>query len=112
MARQDPFGMKWKLPDGAETARIFYADVDDAEFLLEVDAGLRLPPWLEIPRDAPQQLDLADADLPIGRYQFAVVARNNTLGKSADPYQHIDWVGIPLDPTPLAPAFGGEFGPL
>lgn len=106
MARVRERRLFWKLPPAATSAKVYVGDPTDSAFLANADSGVGQV-LADVPSTDPQELILKTGMLPDGDYQFAVVAANEETGKFADPYQHPAWVTVPLDLSPLPPAFEG-----
>lgn len=115
MARQKSFGPSWELPAGATHGNLFMSAAGDAAAWLgkldSVSFGGEVP-IVRRAAEEPQRFDLSTMDIAAGDYMLAVVAEDATQGKFADPYMAPSWVSVPLDLSPLPPAFGGNFGTL
>jgi len=108
MAYVRPRRVFWQLPPAATHGRFHMAPVGQPLFLETLLAAPQtVPPFKRIAAADPQEVVFKVGDVPDGAYQFAVVAEAEDTGKFADPYQHLNWVNVPLDLSPLPPAFGG-----
>lgn len=101
MARVKSHDFSWTLPPAATHGDFYAGDAADAAFLAEADAG-SLTPFRRIPAAEAQEVSLGVGALPVGTYQFAVVAEDAVNGKFSDAVQSPKWVSIPLDLTALA----------
>lgn len=110
MAYVRPRRVFWELPPGATHGNLHIAQAGDANFLPTLTAAPHTAtPAARVPAADPQEFLLGVGALPDGTYQFAVVAEDEVNKKWADPYQNPAWVSVPLDLSPLPPAFGGGF---
>jgi len=97
--------MFWDAPPDTDLVsyEVYVGDPATADFLAQIDAGNVTPhASVAVPITEYYLADLAD-----GTYQLAVAALDDD-GNYSDPYQHPDWVSVPLDVTPPgAPSGGG-----
>jgi len=108
MAYVRPRRVFWQLPPTATHGRFHMASAGDAAFMPSLlNTPQSVVPYKRLLAASPQEVVFGVGDVPDGAYQFAVVAEQEDTGKFADPYQHLNWVNVPLDLSPLPPAFGG-----
>lgn len=112
MARIKQRRMFWDAPAATDVeAYEIYAELagqfDNATFLTQADldpADGGLVPHAEVLAPTTEYYLSALAE---DTYRLAVVARDDA-GNYSDPYQHPDWVSVPLDVSPPdAPSAGG-----
>lgn len=101
MAKIKPRRIYWNASTSSDVvSRNVYVAPGGSNIIQDIDSGA-LAPHVNVPNP-----EWNITGLPEGNYDFAVAAVDDA-GNESDPYQHPDWVNVPLDVTPPAPPSGG-----